>query len=129
VNDLTQVPWYENTLIDDAGEKVEHFNDIFLEILECHTPVRKRKVRNRQCLFLDQEIKMDEREQVHKVARESGAAMDWEHYRWCRNEVKRRLCDAERNYVQKEINDNQSSSAMWKVIRNWRRKRNRSRCN
>ena len=43
MNDLTQVPWYENALIDDAGEKVEHFNDIFLEILECHTPVRKRK--------------------------------------------------------------------------------------
>ena len=120
VNDLAQVPWYENALTDDAGEKVEHFNEKCLEILERHAPVRKRKVRNRQCPFLDKEIKklMDEREQVHKVACESGAAIDWEHYRWCRNEVKRRLCDAERNYVQKEINDNQSSSAMWKVIRN-----------
>ena len=107
-------------MIDDAGEKVEHFNGKFLEVLERHAPVRKRKVRNRQCPFLDQEIKMlmDEREQVHKVACESGAAIDWEYYRWCRNEVKRRLRDAERNYVQKVINDNQSSSAMWKVIRN-----------
>ena len=82
--------------------------------------VRKRKVRNRQCPFLDQEIKelMDERDQVHRVARVSGAVTDWEHYRWCRNEVKRRLCDAERIHVQKEMNGNQSSSAMWKVIRN-----------
>ena len=62
---------------------------------------------------------MDKSEKVHKIARESRAAIDWEHYRWCRNEVKRRkLCDAERNYVQKEINYNHSSSAMWKVIRN-----------
>ncbi len=61
---------------------------------------------------------MEERDQLHKVARESGAAIDWEHYRWYRNEVKRRLCHAERNYVQKEINDNQNSSTMWKVIRN-----------
>ena len=45
VNDLAQVPWYENALIDDAGEKVEHFNKKFLEVLECHAPVRKRKVR------------------------------------------------------------------------------------
>ena len=61
---------------------------------------------------------MDEKEQVHEVVCELGAAIDWEHYHWCGNEVKRRLCAAERNYVQKEINDNQSSSAMWKVIRN-----------
>ena len=61
---------------------------------------------------------MDERDQVHRVARVSGAVTDWEHYRWCRNEVKRRLCDAERIHVQKEMNGNQSSSAMWKVIRN-----------
>ena len=28
---------------------------------------------------------MDERGQVHRVARESGAVTDWERYRWCRN--------------------------------------------
>ena len=107
-------------MIDDASEKVEHFNEKFLAVLERHAPVRKRKVRNRQCPFLDQEIKelMDERDQVHRVARVSGAVTDWEHYRWCRNEVKRRLYDAERIHVQKEMNGNQSSSAMWKVIRN-----------
>ena len=108
VNDLAQVPWYENSLIDDAGEMVKHFNEKFLEVLERHAPVRKRKVRNRQCPFLDQEIKelMDERDQLHRVAPESGAVTDWEHYRCCRNKVKRRLCDAERNYVQKEMNGN-----------------------
>ena len=91
-----------------------------MEVLEHHAPVKKREVRNRQCPFLEQEIKelMDERDQVHRVARESGAVTDWEHYRWCRYEVKRRLYDAERIYVQKEMNGNQSSSAMWKVIRN-----------
>ena len=55
VNDLAQVPWYENALIDDAGEKVEHFNAKFSEVLERHAPARNRKVRNRQCPFLDQE--------------------------------------------------------------------------
>ena len=107
-------------MIDDAGEKVEHFNEKFSEVLERHAPVRKRKVRNRQCPFLDREINelMDERDQVHRAARESRAVTDWEHYRWCRNEVKRRLCDAERIHVQKEMNGNQSSSAMWKVITN-----------
>ena len=99
MNDLAQVPWHENALIDDAGEKVEHSNEKIFEILERPAPVSKRKVRNRQCPFLDQEIKklMNEREQVHKVACESGASIHWELYCWCRNEVKRRLCDAARN--------------------------------
>ena len=55
MNDLAHVPWYENALIDDAGEKVEHFNAKFSEVLERHAPARNRKVRNRQCPFLDQE--------------------------------------------------------------------------
>ena len=53
VNDLAQVPLYENALIDDTGEKVEHFNGKFLEVLERQAPViRKRKVRNWQFPFL-----------------------------------------------------------------------------
>ena len=87
-----------------------------MEVLECHASVRKRKVRNGQYPFLDQDIKelKDERDQVHNCgAGDSGAVIDWQHYR---NEVKRRLCDAERNYIQKEMNVNRSSSAMWKVI-------------
>ena len=53
MNDLAQVPLYENALIDDTGEKVEHFNGKFLEVLERHAPViRKRKVRNWQFPFL-----------------------------------------------------------------------------
>ena len=30
MNDLAQVPLYENALIDDTGEKLEHFNGKFL---------------------------------------------------------------------------------------------------
>ena len=30
MNDLAQVPLYVNALIDDTGEKVEHFNGKFL---------------------------------------------------------------------------------------------------
>ena len=55
---------------------------------------------------------MDERDQVHRAARESRAVTDWEHYHWYRNEIKRRLCDAERIHVQKEMNGNHGSSAM-----------------
>lgn len=31
VSDLTQVPWHENSLIDDVNEKLYHFNETFSE--------------------------------------------------------------------------------------------------
>ena len=35
-DDLAQVPWSENFLIDNASEKVDHFNRNFLEVLNRH---------------------------------------------------------------------------------------------
>lgn len=69
---------------------------------------------------MDQEVKelMDKRDRLHTIACESGMAIDWHDYRCCRNEVKRKLREAEKKYVQKEMDDNQSISARWKVIRN-----------
>ena len=49
---------------------------------------------------------------------ETGALVDWQDYRDCRNDVKRELREVEKEYVQNEIKKNQSSSARWKVIRN-----------
>ena len=44
--------------------------------------------------------------------------VDWQYYRDCRNDVKRVLREAEKEYVQNEVKTNQSSSEQWKVIRN-----------
>ena len=44
--------------------------------------------------------------------------VDWQYYQGCRNDVKRVLCEAEKEYVQNEVEKNQSSSARWKVIQN-----------
>ena len=91
--DLSRIPWYENALIDDTNEKEEHFNNTFFGVLERHAPVKKKKVRQRHCSFIDQQIKelMEERDLSHRVACESGVVADWDHYLWYRNEVKRQL--------------------------------------
>lgn len=63
VNDLAQVPWYEIALIDDAGEKVEHFNENVFGNPGTSCACQEKEVRNRQCPFLDEQIQklMDER--------------------------------------------------------------------
>ena len=40
VADLTQVPWWNNSLIHDVNEQLDQFNRNFLEILDSHTPFR-----------------------------------------------------------------------------------------
>ena len=46
---------------------------------------------------------MAKRDLAHKIARETGAPVDWEYYRHCRNDVKRVLREAEKEYVQNEV--------------------------
>ena len=46
VNDLWQIPWFENALIDDANDKLEHFNVNFSTALARHAPVKTKLLQN-----------------------------------------------------------------------------------
>ena len=118
--DLNKIPWYENILSDDVNEKLLHFNEAFFRVLDNHAPIKKIKIKHRRCPFVNEEIKekMAKREQAHKIARETGALVDWQYYQDCRNDIKRVLREAEKEYVQNEVKKNQSSSEQWKVIQN-----------
>ena len=84
---------------------------------------------HRRCLFINEEIKekMTKRDQAHKIARETGALVDWQYYWDCCTDVKRVLREAEKEYVQNEVKENQSSGEQWKVIRNCVPAREKSR--
>ena len=41
---------------------------------------------------------MAKRDQAHKIAQETGALVDWQYYRDCRNDVKRVLREVEKEY-------------------------------
>ena len=129
MSDLNKIPWYEIILSDDVNEKLLHFNEAFFQVLENHAPIKEIKIKHRRCPFINEEIKekMAKRDQAHKIARETGALVDWQYYRDCRNDVKTVLREAEKEYVQNEIKKNQSSSERWKVIRNCIPTRERSR--
>ncbi|CAH3015487.1 unnamed protein product, partial [Porites evermanni] len=129
LSDLNKIPWHENILSDDVNEKLLHFNKAFFRVLDNNAPTKKIKIKHRRCPFINEEIKekMAKRDQAHKIARETGALVDWQYYRDCRNDVKRVLREAEKEYVQNEVKKNQSSSEQWKVIRNCIPTREKSR--
>ena len=71
MNDLWQIPWFENALIDGVNDQLEHFNVNFSTVLNRHAPVKRMKIRYSQCQFVDEETKdlLKEREKLHRVAR------------------------------------------------------------
>ena len=60
---------------------------------------------------------MKKREQLHKMARQTGKIIDWERFRSSGREVKEKLQNAEKTYVNHEIRNNQGTNSMWKVIK------------
>ena len=120
LSDLNKIPWYENILSDDVNEKLLHFNKTFFQVLDNYAPIKKIKIRHPRCPFLNEEIKEEiaKRDQAHEIAQERGALVDWQYYLDFRNNVKRVLREAEKDYVQNEVKKNHSSSERWKVIRN-----------
>ena len=105
---------------DDVNEKLLHFNKTFFQVLDNYAPIKNIKIRHPRCPFLDEEIKEEiaKRDQAHEIAQETGALVDWQYYLDCRNNVKRVLREAEKDYVQNEVKKNHGSSERWKVIRN-----------
>ena len=108
-----QVAWTENYLITDASEKLDYFNEVFLDILDKHAPIKIIKLKHRQCAFLDEDTRdlMIERNQLLKIARETKSPRDWELYRASRKHVKTRLREAEMNFVQNELQQCKKNSS------------------
>ena len=99
---------------------VDRFSKRFLEVLGSHAPVKSVKVKHRHCPFVNEEIKvlMQDRDRLLKRARCTGLPLDWELYRDSRRVVKIRLREAEREYINKEMEGCQNNSSQWKLIRN-----------
>ena len=78
---FNKIPWHENILSDNVNEKLLHFNNAFFLVLDNHAPIKKIKIKHRRCPFIYEEIKekMAKRDQAHKIARETGALVDWQY--------------------------------------------------
>ena len=115
-----RIPWFENAVIDDVNDKLEHLNVNFSTVLDRHAPVKTMKIRYRQCPFVDKEIKdlMSEREKLHRLARITQLPSDWNDFYLLRNVIKKKLRDAEKVHIQREISKNyDNKNSLWKTIK------------
>ena len=93
-----QVAWTENYLITDASEKLDYFNQVFLDILDKHGPIKIIKLKHHKCAFLDEDTRdlMIERIQLLKIARETKSPRDWELYRASRKHMSRPVSEKQK---------------------------------
>ncbi|XP_068757812.1 uncharacterized protein [Montipora capricornis] len=117
---LSRVQWDQIYFTDDVNEKLKYFNDRFLKIFDQHAPIKNMKIRNRQCPFINEEVKHLKRNMyrgtLHNLARTSGLAVDWERYRSSRKMVKLKLREAEGDFIKSEIENSKKKQSIWKTI-------------
>ena len=117
-------------MFDDFDDQVETFNALFTNILDDHAPLKRVKIKSRPNPLISAEIRqlMKTRDQWYRRAIKSNDRLQWNAYRFFRQEVKRELRIAEKAYVRSQLLQNKENvNAIWKKINNCLPKKSKSR--
>ena len=119
-SDVSYIPWNILDLADSLDAKVDNFNDLFLACLNDHAPIKTFKLKRKSIPFITDDIRqlIATRNNLHKIARQSGSLSDWNAFKHQRCKVKLALKKAETEYYNHQILSNKNNSAsIWKTIR------------
>ena len=119
IQDLTYAPFHMVSFFDDFDDQVHAFNCIFLDVLDKHAPIKRIKIKSRPNPYVTPEIQqlMKTRDKWHKEAVRTKDKLYWNAYRFFRQEVKREIRIAEREYIRNENNiNNGNNNSIWKII-------------
>ena len=85
--------------MDSLDAKVDGFNDLFLTCLNDHAPVKTVKLKRKSCPFITEDIKqlIVTRNNLHKIARQSGSLSNWNAFKrlWCNVKLALRRAEIE----------------------------------
>lgn len=118
-DDLAKVPFHMISFFDDFDDQIHAFNCLFLDVLNDHAPMKRTRIKTRPNPYITQEIRqlMKVRDKWHKSAIKTMDKLHWNAYRFFRQEVKREIRIAEKEYVRSELlNSKGNSNSIWKVI-------------
>ena len=126
-DDLAHVPFHMISFFDDFDDKVHTYNSLFVDVLNIHAPVKLTKIKRRPNPYITPEIKhlMNTRDRWRKQAIKTMDKLDWNAYRFFRQEVKHEIRIAEKEYVRSELSNSKgNTNSIWKVINRCIRKKN-----
>lgn len=119
IHDLRKVHWDLMEISDDPNDMVNTWESLFLEVLDIHAPLRKRRVKNKPSPWLTPCIKklMHKRDHLKKQAIKNGSKSFYEAYKEARNQVNAAIKKAKIDYVAEEVDsDKGDSRRTWRAI-------------
>ena len=119
-NDVSLAPWSIVDVFDDVEDKLYAFDSLFTEILDRHAPVKTFKARCKPNPCVTDNIRglIKTRDDWRKKAKKTNDPLSWTAYRYFRQEVKREIRIAEREFVAEQIQRNpNNTNNIWKAIR------------
>jgi hypothetical protein len=118
--DVSLAPWSIVDVFTDVEDKLYAFHSLFNTILQDHAPFKTIKVRGKPNPCVTDNIRglMRTRDHWRKKAKKTNDALAWSAYRNFRNEVKREIKLAEKEFVANQIQKSPNNvNNIWKAIR------------
>ncbi|CAB4043286.1 Hypothetical predicted protein, partial [Paramuricea clavata] len=112
--ELSQLPFNETYRINDVNEKIDHFNQLFINTLDKHAPIKHIRIKGRLNQFINKELKctMRLKDKKLRIFCLSRKAEDWHVYRQLRNSIKTSLRAAQSNFVRNQIEEYKDSDLL-----------------
>ena len=99
----------------------EIWKDLFLEVLDKHAPLQRKKIRSHKIPWITSQIKslINTRDKLKIKATISKSETDWVNYKAARNQVNIKLRNAKQNYYSTKIAGQKCNpKEAWKTINN-----------
>ena len=89
LNDLNTVPWSTAYIYDDVDDLWHHWAKLYNEVLDKHTPVKKKRVRGDQLPLITPQIQREisRRNRLFKKHAKNPTKTSWEEFKKQRNKV------------------------------------------
>ena len=106
-------------IFDDIDNKLDYFNQTFLQVLNDHAPLRRVRIKKKRSLWVMREIRdqMDKRDKSLRRFRVTRSADDWEAYRRLCNRVTTLLRASKRAHYSHLISGKVHPTTLWKALK------------
>ena len=119
--DLKKIPWELLNRFHDPSEMWRMWKAFFNRVLNAHAPIRTKRVRNRDALWITSDIRsmMFRRDYLKKHAAKNRSEANWTEYCKLRNKVNNKLKTCKINYFVQNLEASKGyAKKTWKLLNN-----------
>ena len=119
---VQQISWFELYMVEEVDVAVNIITEKISKILDELAPIKTIQIRTRYAPWLTKETKalIKERNNVQKLAAESGDPDDWRMFKNMRNNVTKVMRQEKKAWEQARLNHQENNpTILWKSIKSW----------